>query len=29
MTRFVEHEVNGQAGELVVPISRNHRDMEA
>ena len=29
MTRFVEREVNGEAGELVVPMSRNYREMGA
>ena len=29
MTRFVEREVNGEAGELAVPMSRYYRDMGA
>ena len=27
MNRLVEREVNGEAGELVVPMSRNYREM--
>ena len=29
MTRFVEREVNGEAGELVVPMFWNYKEMGA